>query len=71
MLESLDAAAAVLDELAARGLRLRLDVTEGSRSVRVRVTEPGAALIRELDAIAALDLLAGGSADGFLAGIVA
>jgi len=71
VVELFGTAAAVLDELALRGFRLRLDVAEERRTVRVRVTEAGGRTIRELPASAALDLLAGGSADALLAGALA
>ena len=70
VLDALGYAALVLDELAVRGIGLRLDLAEEGRTVRVRVTRADGRLIQVLTATAALDLLAGGRADGFLAGTV-
>jgi len=71
VLKALGSAALVLDELAVRGFGLCLDVTAESRTVRVGVTHADGRLVRRLTATVALDLLADGRADEFLAGVVA
>jgi len=71
VLAALGSAAYVLGELAVRGIGLHLHVSEKTGTVRVRVTQAGGAVIGELPATAALDLLADGRADGFVAGAFA
>jgi hypothetical protein len=70
VLESLGVAVATLEELAARGIGIRLDVAAGRSDVRVRVTH-GCGRSREIPALVALEVISGGRADGLLAGAVA
>ncbi len=64
MLAELDRAAAVMDELAARQVAIKLDVDWSSGKVHVKVVDGGGELIREIGAGHMLDVLSTGSASG-------
>ncbi len=64
MLEELDRAAAVIDDLAARNVNLHFDVDEKTQKVRVQVVDGQGELLREIPATRMLDMLSSGSMTG-------
>lgn len=64
MLEELDRAAGVIDDLAARNVNLHFEVDDKTHKVRVQVVDGEGALLREIPATRMLDMLASGSMTG-------